>query len=171
MTPDATRQQLGKALRVGNGQRAGHHRVRPLDTMGSRAFRGMGAAPGTRALEHAQRGVVERRGALLVLLPALLLVWIALAAQSLVWARWIVPLLPVMSVLIAIGSASLLRLVPRRYRGPAFAASAAKERTKGFSKDSRAAACRSASPSSTQRCAVASPPTFKRLTMPAALRP
>jgi Dolichyl-phosphate-mannose-protein mannosyltransferase len=58
----------------------------------------------------------HRRNAALVLLPTLTLVWVALSAQSLVWARWIVPLLPIAAVLIAIGLINLLRFASARTR-------------------------------------------------------
>lgn len=52
------------------------------------------------------------RGGGLVLLPTSAVIAVALSAQSLVWARWIVPLLPVAAVLIALGlvrTAALIR--------------------------------------------------------------
>jgi hypothetical protein len=58
----------------------------------------------------------RRHNAALVLLPTLTLVWVALSAQSLVWARWIVPLLPIAAVLIAIGLLNLLRFASARTR-------------------------------------------------------
>ena len=72
---------------------------------------GIGIAAGTR-----------RRSAALVLLPTLTLIWVALSAQSLVWARWIVPLLPLVAVLIAIGIESLLRPASDGARPSAWAA-------------------------------------------------
>lgn len=48
-------------------------------------------------------GLARDRGGAVTLLPASAVILVALATQSLVWARWIVPLLPVVAILAAIG--------------------------------------------------------------------
>lgn len=50
------------------------------------------------------------RAGALVLLPTLALMLVALSTQSLVWARWMVPLLPIIAVLIAVGVARVVSL-------------------------------------------------------------
>jgi 4-amino-4-deoxy-L-arabinose transferase-like glycosyltransferase len=47
--------------------------------------------------------VLRDRARAVVVLPASAVILVALATQSLVWARWIVPLLPVIAILAAIG--------------------------------------------------------------------
>lgn len=53
--------------------------------------------------------VWRQRAAAVVLLPTAAVLLLALAAQALVWARWMVPLLPIAAVLVALGIETVAR--------------------------------------------------------------
>jgi hypothetical protein len=61
-------------------------------------------------------GLHRRPAAAVVLLPTAAAILLALAAQALVWERWIVPVLPIVAILAAIGLATLADLLPRQWR-------------------------------------------------------
>jgi 4-amino-4-deoxy-L-arabinose transferase-like glycosyltransferase len=58
----------------------------------------------------------RRPAAAAVLLPTAAAILVALAAQALVWERWIIPVLPIAAVLAAVGLATLADVLPRQWR-------------------------------------------------------
>lgn len=69
--------------------------------------------PGVAAMAFGAVHLCRRdRAAAVVLLPFALVFLVVLAAQALVWERWLVPLLPIAAVLAAIGIAEAARLLP-----------------------------------------------------------
>ncbi|MBB3912417.1 ArnT family glycosyltransferase [Sphingomonas desiccabilis] len=72
--------------------------------------------PGLALIATGAFGIRRRPAAAIVLLPTAAAILIALAAQALVWERWIVPVLPIAAILAAIGLTKVADVFPSAWR-------------------------------------------------------